>query len=241
MGVQIWGYMFITVLIGIFFWFILVLYRHPKCPVCLVRFTSRRQSFFSKMAVCRLHGLFNVSYAPAPIKQNIKTLRELILDRRSLLALEDCQSGTQFIILLHDKETGSAIPIFSDQFACSAIILALENTPFYRPLTHDLFKNTLVESGIMLTKAVITGLKENTFFASVYLDKDGQEIVIDSRPSDAIALALRFNSPIFMEESLFLELLDDEYVKNLIDYIEKNKPLVPELQELDDPEDDPES
>ncbi|MBI2063801.1 MAG: bifunctional nuclease family protein [Candidatus Yanofskybacteria bacterium] len=245
-----WSYALIVAFLGIFIAFLLYFRMNPVCPVCGDNLNSRRRGFFGKRAVCRLHGYFDANkrfvtaiFAPALNEQGERrggVLRELMLNHQSLITVEDPKTGIQFIILLYEKTTGSAIPIFSDQFAYFSIAAALDKVSFPRPLTHDLFKNTLEELGCELMEVIITEQKENTYFANLCLDKDGQEIIVDSRPSDAIALALRFGSPILIGESLFLELLDDEYNKNLLDFIEKNQPSMTESQEPGDSEDNSE-
>ncbi len=106
------------------------------------------------------------------------------------------------IIILKDIEEKQALPIWIGLIEASAIATELEHIQLSRPMTHDLLKNILDSTGIKVVKAVISELRDNTFFSKVVLNKDGKEIEMDSRPSDAIAVALRSKSPIFVEQSV---------------------------------------
>ena len=105
-------------------------------------------------------------------------------------------------IILTDKTEQNKIPIWIGLFEASAIATELEKIQLSRPMTHDLIKGIFEGLGTQLKRIEITDLKENTFYASLILEKDGKEITIDSRPSDAIAIALRTNSPIFVHEDV---------------------------------------
>jgi bifunctional DNase/RNase len=87
-------------------------------------------------------------------------------------------------------------------FEANAIALQIENISTPRPMTHDLIKNILTEIEAEVQRIVVSDLRDNTFYAMIYLDRDGETIAIDARPSDAIALALRTRSPIFVEDSV---------------------------------------
>jgi bifunctional DNase/RNase len=105
------------------------------------------------------------------------------------------------IIILRDKEGQKVLPIWVGIFEANAIALQIENITTPRPMTHDLLKNVIQDLSATVEKIVVSDLKENTFFAMIYLSVNGREsIMIDSRPSDAIALALRARAPIFVEE-----------------------------------------
>jgi bifunctional DNase/RNase len=106
------------------------------------------------------------------------------------------------IVVLIDSKSKRALPIWVGFFEANAIALKIEDVPTPRPMTHDLIKNLLDTLEITLKRIEITALEANTYFANIYLEKDGDEIVIDSRPSDAIALALRSESPIYVEEEV---------------------------------------
>ncbi len=104
------------------------------------------------------------------------------------------------IVILKDLEEKNAIPIWIGILEASAIATEMEKIRLARPMTHDLLKNILDSLGVQMVKVVVTDLKENTFFAAIHLINKGDDIIIDSRPSDAIALALRTGCPIYVEE-----------------------------------------
>ena len=106
------------------------------------------------------------------------------------------------IMLLQDEETEESLPIWIGLLEATAIASELEKVEFSRPMTHDLFKNVTEKLGASLKKIEVCDLKENTFYALVHFAKGDREMVIDARPSDAVALALRFNAPIFVAESV---------------------------------------
>ncbi|MGH9463255.1 MAG: bifunctional nuclease family protein [Vicinamibacteria bacterium] len=106
------------------------------------------------------------------------------------------------IVILKDKEGNRILPIWVGIFEANAIALQIENISTPRPMTHDLLKNVLGDLQANVQKIVVCELKDNTFYAMIYLDRDGKLIAVDSRPSDAIALALRTKSPIYVEESV---------------------------------------
>ena len=106
------------------------------------------------------------------------------------------------IVILKDKEGDRVLPIWVGVFEANAIALQIENIATPRPMTHDLLRNILTEIEAEVQRIVVSDLRDNTFYAMIYLDRDGETIAIDARPSDAIALALRTRSPIFVEDSV---------------------------------------
>ena len=106
------------------------------------------------------------------------------------------------IIILRDEEDKRALPIWVGIFEANAIALELEKIPTPRPMTHDLIKNILETIEARVLKIVVTDLRENTFFAESHLQIGEGEYTVDSRPSDAIALALRVAAPIFVNEEV---------------------------------------
>ena len=106
------------------------------------------------------------------------------------------------IIILRDTEGQKVLPIWVGVFEANAIALQIENIATPRPMTHDLLKNVISDLKAKVQKIVVCDLKENTFFALVYIGVNGDTIAVDARPSDAIALALRARAPIFVEESV---------------------------------------
>ncbi|OPY03429.1 MAG: hypothetical protein A4E60_00288 [Syntrophorhabdus sp. PtaB.Bin047] len=106
------------------------------------------------------------------------------------------------IVLLKDSEEKDVLPIWIGLLEASSIATALENIETPRPMTHDLIKNLLDSLGVKILKIEVNDLKDNTYYALIHLDVNRKRMVIDSRPSDAIAIALRTNAPIFVEESV---------------------------------------
>ncbi|HLU99817.1 MAG TPA: bifunctional nuclease family protein [Acidobacteriota bacterium] len=130
------------------------------------------------------------------------------------------------IVILQDSQSGTLLPIWVGIFEANAIALQIERVDTPRPMTHDLLKNVLQHMDIQVEKIVVTELKDNTFYALIHLRRDGEALTIDSRPSDAIALALRTDAPIFVEEevvqssrniTLDKENLDPEEVKKWLE------------------------
>ena len=118
------------------------------------------------------------------------------------------------IIILRDPRTNSVLPIWVGIFEANAIALQIEKIVTPRPMTHDLLKNILAGIQASVEKVVITELKENTFFALVYLKQGERVLPVDSRPSDAIALALRTESPIFVESEVIEKAKNAELTKD---------------------------
>ena len=106
------------------------------------------------------------------------------------------------IIILKDEEDKRSLPIWVGIFEANAIALELEKIATPRPMTHDLIKNILESVEARVTKIVVTDLKENTFYAVLHLQIGERELTVDSRPSDAIALALRVAAPIYVDEEV---------------------------------------
>jgi bifunctional DNase/RNase len=106
------------------------------------------------------------------------------------------------IVILKDPDERRALPIWVGIFEANAIALELEKVSTPRPMTHDLLKNILDGVGITVQQITVNDLKENTFYATIDLNHNGSVVQIDSRPSDAIALALRTNAPIFVAENV---------------------------------------
>jgi bifunctional DNase/RNase len=130
------------------------------------------------------------------------------------------------IVILQSVEKNTLLPIWVGIFEANAIALQIERIDTPRPLTHDLIKNILLQLDANVDKIVVTDLQENTFYAVIHLRMNGDQITIDSRPSDAIALALRTDAPIYVTEevinnsrniSLEKENLDSEDIKKWLE------------------------
>ena len=110
----------------------------------------------------------------------------------------DTRTGSP-IVVLHDKENRKALPIWIGSAEASAIIRKIENLAVARPMTHDLIINIVEKAGYHLDKIEINDVEKDTYYATLYLKNDKDEVLeIDSRPSDAIALAIRVDAPIFV-------------------------------------------
>jgi uncharacterized protein len=112
------------------------------------------------------------------------------------------------IIILKDEEEKRSLPIWVGIFEANAIALELEKISTPRPMTHDLIKNILESLDARVLKVVVTDLKENTFYAVLHVQLGEVEYQVDSRPSDAIALALRVAAPIYVDEDVVPKTLD---------------------------------
>lgn len=111
-------------------------------------------------------------------------------------------ASKQPIVLLKVEAKNRFLPIWIGQPEAAAILMRLQKAELPRPMTHDLLAATLEQLSATVSAVLVTELRENTFFAVIVLDADGQEIRLDSRPSDAIALAVRTESPIYVSSEL---------------------------------------
>ncbi len=106
------------------------------------------------------------------------------------------------VVMLKEKQDGRYLPIWIGHFEADAIAIPLQNVQVSRPLTHDLLRSVISALGAKVLSIVINDLADETFFAKLVLDADGRHLEIDSRPSDAIALAVRLGVPIYVAESV---------------------------------------
>lgn len=134
------------------------------------------------------------------------------------------------LVLLKDQEEINFLPIWIGVFEASAIAMELQNVKPPRPMTHDLLLDVVEKLGGKLTKVVITDVKEGTFFSVIEFEKDGKQISIDARPSDAVALAVRKQVPIYASEVVMMQAKlvnaekDAEETKKFKDFIQNMKP-----------------
>ena len=106
------------------------------------------------------------------------------------------------IVLLKDKENQEVIPIWIGLLEASSIATQLENIKLARPMTHDLLKNILDHLDVVVSRVEVNDLRNNTFYAIIHLSWNGVDLTLDARPSDAIAIALRTKSPIFVHQQV---------------------------------------
>ena len=106
------------------------------------------------------------------------------------------------IVILKDVNGDSVLPIWVGIYEANAIALEIEKVSTPRPMTHDLIKNLLTGLDTRVHKVVVNELREDTFYAVIWLERDGHIISVDSRPSDALAIALRLDCPIFVEDEV---------------------------------------
>jgi len=145
----------------------------------------------------------------------------------------DPASNTPIIILKSEKDE-QAIPIWIGLLEATSIASALQNIKYERPMTHDLFKKFTELMEISVAKVEVCDLKENTFYARIYFVSEGRSFDMDARPSDAIALALRYDAPIFVDDTVMkkskmpdgeMEVMDtSEEGQKWADYLENLSP-----------------
>ena len=132
-----------------------------------------------------------------------------------------------FVVLLMDMANKTGLPIWIGPFEANAIAMKLKKIGSQRPMTHDLINNILNTLHSKVMKIIVNDLKENTYYALIYLNRKGEEIVIDSRPSDAIAIALAVDAPIYVSDQVIerartIDLEKDE--DQLKDFLENMNP-----------------
>ena len=119
------------------------------------------------------------------------------------------------IVILKDTDEKKVLPIWVGIFEANAIALEMEQVSTPRPMTHDLLKNIIEGFQAQVARIVVNDLKDNTFYAVITINLNGSEVLIDARPSDAIALALRVNAPIFVAEKVIEEAKSIEFTEQV--------------------------
>ena len=142
----------------------------------------------------------------------------------------DTRTGSP-IVVLHDLDNRKALPIWIGSAEASAIIRKIENLGVVRPMTHDLIVSIVEQTGYTLDRIEINNVEKETYYATLYLVKDEQTIEIDARPSDAIAVAMRMDAPIFVTANVLMDgsvstdaQKDEEEAKEFKDFIQSLKP-----------------
>jgi uncharacterized protein len=134
------------------------------------------------------------------------------------------------IVVLKDVQGQAILPIWVGVYEANAIALEIEKVQTPRPMTHDLLRNVFLGLDVRVQKIVVTDLREDTFYAVIWVDRAGEMMTIDSRPSDALALALRMDCPIFVDE----EVLKNTKVSSAITERSSNEQLRSWLEGLSD-------
>jgi bifunctional DNase/RNase len=106
------------------------------------------------------------------------------------------------IVVLKDVHGSAVLPVWVGIYEANAIALEIEKVQTPRPMTHDLLRNVLLGLNVRVQKVVVNDLRDQTFYALIWIERDGRIMSIDSRPSDALALALRVDCPIFVEDEV---------------------------------------
>lgn len=157
-----------------------------------------------------------------------------MLHKASIAGLTLDPASNTPIVILKMLEDNQAIPIWIGLLEATSIASALQNIAFDRPMTHDLFKNFIDILHISVSKIEVCDLKDNTFYSKIYFTSNKESFCMDARPSDAIALALRFDASIYVDDKVIkkskivdfdAEVLDDsEEGKKWADYLNKLSP-----------------
>ncbi len=130
----------------------------------------------------------------------------------------------QRVVILKEKMAKRYLPIWIGPAEADAIAVKLQGVTVPRPLTHDLLRSVIDSLGATIESIIVSDLKSDTFYASIILNVDGEQVVIDARPSDALALAVRVNAPIYAEDAVLDKagiLLDEETGKPVLDETEE--------------------
>lgn len=141
------------------------------------------------------------------------------------------------IVILKDTEEKKAIPIWIGIFEASAIATEIEKITFSRPMTHDLINEILKVLAVEVQRIEIHDLRNNTFFANIHLCRDGERMVVDARPSDAIAIALRADAPVFVEDRVIEKSRSVDFGTKMTDLDRLKREKLAEFLENLSPED----
>jgi uncharacterized protein len=146
-----------------------------------------------------------------------------MLHKVSIAGLTMDPASNTPIIILKSEEDEQAVPIWIGLLEATSIASALQNIKYDRPMTHDLLKNFADTLEISIVKVEVCDLKDNTFYARIYFVSKDQSFDIDARPSDAIALALRFKAPIYVEDSVMQKSKISDGEAEVVDTSEEGK------------------
>ena len=155
-----------------------------------------------------------------------------MLHKVSIAGLTMDPASNTPIIILKSEEDEQAVPIWIGLLEATSIASALQNIKYERPMTHDLLKNFADTLQISIVKVEVCDLKDNTFYARIYFVSKDKSFDIDARPSDAIALALRFKAPIYVEDSVMQKSKISDGVAEVLDTSEEGKKWADYLENL---------
>jgi bifunctional DNase/RNase len=133
-------------------------------------------------------------------------------------------SSNSYVVILQEKGGSRLLPIWIGQSEAESIVIEMNKLKRERPLTHDLCKNLIISMGGTLRRVHITRVENRTFYAELHIARSTGAVTVDARPSDSIAIALRFAAPIFAQESLLTALLLDE--------LQESEPIVEGGEEM---------
>ncbi len=140
------------------------------------------------------------------------------------------------IIILKSVDTDQAIPIWIGLLEATSIASALQDIKFDRPMTHDLFKNFMDVIDISVSKVEVCDIKDNTFYAKIHFASRDKSFIMDARPSDAIAISLRFGAPIYVDEKVIVKSKMSDSTGEAVDQTKEGKKWAEYLENLN-PED----
>lgn len=136
----------------------------------------------------------------------------------------------QPVVVLKELQGSGVLPIWVGVYEAQAIALEIEKVQTARPMTHDLLKNVLTGLNVNVQKVVVSDLKDDTFYALIWMERDGHTLSMDSRPSDALALALRLDCPIYVED----QVLKSSKITSVVSEKSSNEELRKWLENLSD-------
>ena len=155
-----------------------------------------------------------------------------MLHKVSIAGLTMDPTSNTPIIILKSEENDQAVPIWIGLLEATSIASALQNVKFDRPMTHDLFKNFSETLNFAISKVEVCDLRDSTFYARIYFESGETHFDMDARPSDAIALALRFDAPIYVDEKVIEKSKVNQQDAELADDSEEGKKWAEYLQNL---------
>jgi uncharacterized protein len=136
----------------------------------------------------------------------------------------------QPVVVLKELQGSGVLPIWVGVYEAQAIALEIEKVQTARPMTHDLLKNVLTGLNVHVQRVVVSDLKDDTFYALIWMEREGQTMSMDSRPSDALALALRLDCPIFVDD----QVLKSSKITSVVSEKSSNEELRKWLENLSD-------